>query len=269
MFSVLLSVYFKEHPSFLVQSLNSILSQTLLPSEIVLVKDGPLTDELNEIISTYQQKYSIFKVIALEQNRGLGVALNIGLKYCSYELVARMDTDDIAKPSRFQKQLDIFVNHPEVDVCGAWIDEFSGSINDIESTRKLPEFHNDIAIYAKIRNPFNHPVVMFKKSAVLAAGGYQHFPLFEDYYLWLRMLKNGAIFYNIQESLLYFRISPDMFKRRGGWKYAIDEFRFIKVMLNMNIITYRQFVLNVITRFPVRIAPNQVRSWLYKKLLRI
>lgn len=269
MFSVLLSLYAKENPAFLKQSLDSVFTQTLLPTEVVLVEDGPLTDELKSVVLDYKCRYPNFKVVTLEHNQGLGKALNEGLKHCSYDLIARMDTDDISKPDRFRKQYDLFQKHPEIDVCGSWIDEFLDCTNNVKSIRKLPEFHIDIQSYAKSRNPVNHPVVMFRKSAVLAAGGYQHFPLFEDYYLWLRMLKNGAIFYNIQESLLYFRISPDMFKRRGGWKYAIDEFRFIKVMLNMNIITYRQFVLNVITRFPVRIAPNQVRSWLYKKLLRI
>lgn len=268
MFSVLLSLYAKESSVFLKQSLDSVFTQTLFPTEVVLVEDGPLTDELKSVVLDYKHRYSNLKVVILEHNQGLGKALNEGLKYCSYDLVARMDTDDIAKPDRFQKQYDLFQKHPEIDVCSSWIDEFLDCTNNVISTRKLPELHNDILFYAKSRNPINHPVVMFRKSAVLAAGGYQHFPLFEDYYLWLRMLKKGAIFYNIQESLLYFRISPDMFKRRGGWKYAIDELRFIKVMLNMNMITYKQFVLNVITRFPVRIAPNQVRSWLYKKLLR-
>lgn len=268
MFSVLLSLYVKEQPSSLIQSLNSLFSQTLLPTEIVLVKDGPLTKELDTIVSDYERRYPILKVVALAQNQGLGKALNEGLKYCSYELVARMDTDDIAKPSRFEKQVRVFDEHPEIDICSAWIDEFEGDLTHIISTRKLPETHNEIAGYAQVRCPINHPVVMFRKKAVLEAGGYQHFPLFEDYYLWMRMLASGAKFYNIQESLLYFRTSPDMFKRRGGLKYAMDEFRFQKVMLDMNMISRKQFMLNVMTRFPVRIAPNQVRSWLYKKALR-
>lgn len=268
MFSVLISIYNKEIASIFKLSLDSLLMQTKLPSEIILVKDGLLTVELDKVISGYKQYCPMLKVVALKQNRGLGEALNEGLKHCSYDLVARMDADDIAKPYRFQKQIEVFTKHPEIDVCGAWIDEFQGDINNVTSIRKLPEQHKDILEYAKIRNPINHPVVMFRKSAVLAAGGYQHFPLFEDYYLWIRMLKNGAKFYNIQESLLYFRTSPDMFKRRGGWKYAIDECRFQKIMLDMDMISHKQFILNVMTRFPVRIAPNQVRSWLYKKALR-
>ena len=117
MFSVLLSVYKKEQPTYLRQSLDSLFSQTLPPDEIVLVKDGPLTPELDAVITEYQTRCTILKVIPLTHNQGLGKALNEGLKHCSYELVARMDTDDIAKPERFEKQIRVFTEHPEVDVC--------------------------------------------------------------------------------------------------------------------------------------------------------
>ena len=268
MFSVLMSLYFKEHPAYFKASLDSLFTQTLLPNEIILVEDGPLTSELEQIVSDYSSRYPILEVVPLPQNQGLGKALNEGIKYCSYELVARMDTDDIAKPDRFQKQVEVFEMHPEIDVCGAWIDEFEGDIDKIISTRKLPEWHNDIATYAKKRNPINHPVVMFKKSAVVKAGSYQHFPLFEDYYLWVRMLLNGSRFYNIPESLLYFRMSPDMFKRRGGWRYAKDEVRFQYRLLDLKFIGFIQFCENVCVRFTVRILPNSFRSFFYKKILR-
>ena len=249
-------------------SLDSLLTQTLLPNEIILVEDGPLTSELEQVVSDYSSRYPILKVVPLPQNQGLGKALNEGLKYCSYELVARMDTDDIAKPDRFQKQVEVFEKHPEIDVCGAWIDEFEGDIDKIISTRKLPEWHNDIATYAKKRNPINHPVVMFKKSAVVKAGSYQHFPLFEDYYLWVRMLMNGAKFYNIQESLLWFRFSPEMFKRRGGWGYAMKELKFQKTLRRMGFISTSVYLKNVAIRLTTRIIPNNWRSFIYKKLLR-
>lgn len=268
MFSVLLSVYIKEQATYLRESLNSIFNQTLLPTEVILVKDGPLTDELNQVIEEYTLKYPIMKLISLSKNQGLGKALNEGLKHCSYELVARMDTDDIAKPTRFEKQIAIFENHPEIDVAGAWIDEFEGNPNNIISTRKLPENHTDIYSFAKKRCPVNHPVVMFRKSAVIAAGGYQHFPLFEDYDLWIRMLKNGSRFYNIPESLLFFRFSPDMFKRRGGWKYAKDEFKFQKKLFHSEFISTFCFIRNVSVRFISRMLPNHLRSILYKKVLR-
>ena len=115
MFSVLLSVYKKEHPTYLKQSLDSLFAQTLPPDEIVLVKDGPLTPELEAVVTEYQSRYPMLKVVPLPQNQGLGKALNEGLKHCSYELVARMDTDDIAKPERFERQMQVFREHPETD----------------------------------------------------------------------------------------------------------------------------------------------------------
>lgn len=267
-FSVLLSIYQKEQPLFFQQSLDSIFSQTLLPNEIVLVKDGPLTDELNQIIDLYCHIHPIIRLVILEENQGLGRALNEGLKNCSNDIIARMDTDDIAKPIRFEKQIQIFQKYPEVDVVGSWIDEFENDISNIVSTRILPEYHKSIFKYAKQRCPINHPVVMFKKKAILLAGGYMHFPFFEDYYLWIRLLINGAQFYNVQESLLYFRFSPNMFKRRGGISYASIELKFEQKLLEMNFITRSIFIKNVIIRFISRIIPNKIRIVIYKKLLR-
>lgn len=268
MFSVLLSVYHKESPVYLCQSLDSIFNQTLLPTEVILVKDGTLTKNLDFIIEEYSLKHPILKVISLSTNQGLGKALNEGLKHCSYDLVARMDTDDIAKPDRFEKQIKVFQEYPELDVVGAWIDEFEEITSYIISTRKLPETHDEICQFAKKRNPENHPVIMFRKKAVLAAGGYQHFPLFEDYYLWIRMLQNGAKFYNIQESLLYFRSSPAMFKRRGGLKYVTTELRFQNLLKKIQFITYTEYLYNVSVRVITRMMPNSLRAILYKKALR-
>lgn len=268
MFSVLSSVYIKESPLFLQQSLDSIFNQTLPPDEVVLMKDGLLTEELDKIIDFYAKRYSCLKIIPLMENQGLGKALNEGLKHCSYDIIARMDTDDIAVPDRFEKQMKIFNKYPDLDVVGAGIKEFEGNIQNIVSERNLPEYSEDIYKFAKERCPVNHPVVMFRKSAVLAAGGYIHFPLFEDYYLWVRMLMNGAKFYNIQECLLYFRLSPDMFRRRGGWKYAIDELRFQQMMKSLHFISLLEFMKNIFIRFSVRIMPNSLRTFIYKKMLR-
>lgn len=267
-FSVLLSVYYKESPIYFRESLNSILSQTLCPSEIVLIEDGPLNEELNNEIIQYLDLYPHLKVIPLPSNQGLGKALNEGLKHCSYDIVARMDTDDIAKPDRFEKQLAIFEKHSDIDVVGAWIDEFEDDISKVKSVRKLPELPDDIRQFAKRRNPINHPVVMFRKSAVLAAGGYQHFPLFEDYYLWIRMLMNGAKFYNIQESLLYFRFSPEMFKRRGGKRYVMNELHFLQMMRQIHFISFSEFIQNLFIRFSIRLIPNSLRAIIYTKLIR-
>lgn len=267
-FSVLLSLYYKERPDFLYQSLASIFDQTAIPAEVVLVKDGPLTDELEKILLGYQQRCSSLKIVSLPQNQGLGRALNEGLKHCTYDIVARMDTDDIAKPDRFEKQLSFLGTHPEIDVVGSWIDEFEGSIDNILSVRKLPETPEDLFQYGKLRNPINHPAVMFRKSAVLRSGSYQHFPLFEDYYLWVRMLMNGSKFYNIQESLLYFRTSPDMFKRRGGLKYALTEMKLQYRFYTLGYISFYQMLKNDIVRTVVRLIPNSLRSVIYQKVLR-
>ena len=267
-FSVLCSLYYKESPMALRESLDSIFSQTLIPTEVVIVKDGPLTDELENVLVEYVGKYDIIKIVPLEKNVGLGAALNEGMKHCSYDLIARMDTDDIAKENRFEEQINIFKARPELDVVGAWIDEFEGDISNVKSIRKLPENHNEIFIHGKDRCPINHPVVMFKKNAVTSAGGYKHFYLFEDYYLWVRMLVNNSKFYNIQKSLLYFRLSPDMFQRRGGLKYARSEARFEKTMYDLGYISFFKMSYNVIARFTVRVMPNRLREWVYKNIVR-
>ncbi|MDD2954115.1 MAG: glycosyltransferase [Parabacteroides sp.] len=267
-FSVLLSLYHKESALFLCQSLESVFAQTLLPTEVILVEDGPLTDELYAVVKEFTDRYLEMKVIPLAENLGLGKALNEGLKHCSYDLVARMDTDDIAKPDRFEKQLAIFREYPELDVVGAWIDEFEGEFSNVLSARKVPEEHADIFEFAKKRCPVNHPVVMFRKSAVLKSGGYKHFPLFEDYFLWVRMLMNGARFYNIQESLLFFRFSPDMFKRRGGWRYAVTEVRLQTLFYRMGFIGFCSLIRNTSIRLVTRLLPNNFRSLLYKRFIR-
>ena len=267
-FSVLLCLYYKERPDFLSQSLDSVFNQTVLPNEVVLVEDGPLTDELYAVVEAYRSKYPQLRVVKLPCNGGLGKALNVGLQHCSYDLVARMDTDDIAYPDRFEKQLNVFRSDPKVDLCGAWIAEFEGEPSHVVSVRKVPEKHGEIYRYAKQRSPVNHPVVMFRKSAVLKAGGYLHFPLFEDYYLWARMLMNGACFYNLPESLLYFRFSPDMFRRRGGWRYAMTELRLQWLFYRISFIGIPLMLKNCAIRLAARLMPNQLRSTLYKRLIR-
>lgn len=266
MFSVLLSVYYKEKPEFLQQSLDSILSQTLLPNEIILVKDGPLTKELDSLIEIYQQKYSILKIVSLPQNRGLGNALNEGLKHCNYELVARIDTDDIAKSNRFQRQLAVFQEHPEIDICSSWIEEFEDTPEHILAIKKVPETHEEIVKYAKHRSPINHPAVIYKKSSVLGVNGYNGFP--EDYCLWIKMIQNGANFYNVQESLLWFRFSRDVIRRRGGLKYAISDIHSQMGFYRMHFIGPMTLLYNIIVRVGVRLIPNQLRTLVYKLVLR-
>lgn len=267
-FSVLLSLYYKEDPLFLRESLNSVFNQTLLPEEVILVEDGPLTPTLYKVVEDFTRQHIEIKRVVLEKNGGLGNALNEGLKHCSYDLVARMDTDDICKPERFARQVAFMESHPDIDVVGAWIDEFQGNISNVTSVRKPPQSLDGIRAFGKKRNPMNHPVVMFRKEAVEKAGGYQPFPLFEDYYLWVRMILNGAKMYNIPESLLYFRFSPEMFKRRGGWKYALVEIRFQWKLYRLGYTNGLTMIENVCIRMVTRIVPNNFRSWIYKNFLR-
>ena len=267
-FSVLLSLYQKENPFYLSQSLESVFHQTMRANEIVLVEDGPLTSELEAVVEKYKRLYPEIKIIQLEKNSGLGTALNEGLKHCSNDWVARMDTDDICKPIRFERQVHFIQLHPDCDFVGSWVDEFEEDVCNIISIRKVPETPEEIYDYCKGRCPVNHPTVMYRKKAVLAVGGYltKYFP--EDYFLWIRMLMNGAKFYNIQESLLYFRYSPETIKKRGGWKYAIGEIHIQKMIYDIGFISFPLFIKNSVIRFVTRILPLKMRMWVYHNLLR-
>lgn len=267
-YSVLLSLYYKEKPEYLRKSLDSVFRQTLLSDDVVLVEDGKVGDALECVVREYEGRYPQLHVVRFAKNRGLGFALNDGLKHCKHELVARMDTDDIAKPYRMEKQVEFMREHPDVGLVGSWIDEFITDINHVESVRKVPEKPMDILAYAKKRCPVNHPTVMFRKTEVITVGGYQtqYFP--EDYFLWIKMLMNGCKMYNFQESLLWFRYNPETFKRRGGWKYACDEFVTQYNILRMGFISVPCFIINVGIRFTTRLMPNSLRGFIYTKLLR-
>ena len=265
-FSVLLSVYHREQVPFMRLSLDSVFNQTVKPTEVILVEDGPLTPELYEVVDEYSQKYPCLKVVKLAKNGGLGNALNEGLKHCTCELIARMDTDDVCKPHRFEKQLQLFEKHSEVDVCSSWIDEFIDNPENVVSQRKLPQWNEEIVKYAKGRCPVNHPAVMYRRSKVLAVGGYQGFP--EDSYLWVKLMLSGAVFHNIQESLIYFRTSDEVYKRRGGWKYAKDDVKAQWNFYKMGFLTFPELTKCVIIRGAVRLMPNNLRAWVYKTFLR-
>lgn len=270
-FSVLMSVYWKEEPSYLQKSLHSIFHQTLQPNEVVLVEDGPLTEELCDVIKDFQRLHKNLKIVPLKVNGGLGRALNEGLKYCTYDLVARMDSDDECYPTRFEKQINFLSTHPEIDVVGSLTTEFTDNGcggKKILSLKHFPHTVEDNDSYSRKRCPVEHPAVIFRKAAVIRAGGYQHCPLFEDYHLWARMIVNGSKFYNIQEPLLYFRMTKDSFKRRGGWTYAINELKALWMFRKIGFLTTCQFLFDVITRFPVRIVPLRIREFIYRTFLR-
>lgn len=267
-FSVLMSVYHKENPEYLDKALNSVFNQTIFPNEVVLVEDGTLNENLDKVISEYKKKYpKILKVVKYAINRGLGVALHDGLLECSNEIVFRMDTDDICERDRFEKQLNIFQNM-DVDIVGSNIVEYNETMEEITGYRVVPENDKDIKNRAKKRNPINHMTVAYKKSKVIEAGNYQDMLYFEDYYLWVRMIKNNCKFYNIQENLVNVRGGNDMIKRRGGTKYIKPIIKFEKQLLKLKLINIIEYQINILERILVSLIPNNVRYSIYKKVLR-
>ena len=268
-YSVLMSVYHKEKPEYLKQAIESIQAQTYPTDDFVLVCDGPLNSELDAVITTKQQEMNgVLKVYRLDKNEGLGNALNAGINHCKNELVARMDSDDVAYPDRCEKQIDVFNTHPEVSICSGIVEEFTTDPEVVDARRALPETNAKIMEFAKKRNPFNHPCVMYKKSAVEAAGSYKDFYLLEDYYLWLRMLMAGYQGYNIQEPLLHMRAGSDMYMRRAGWKYAKTQAKLFKFMKDSGFIGNGQYINSCVIRSGSALAPNWLRKFMFEKVLR-
>lgn len=267
-FSVLMSLYYKENPTFLRQSLDSVINQTLNANEIILVEDGPLTPELYSIVKEYAEKHSEFKVVPLPVNVGLGKALNEGLKYCTNDLVARMDTDDICFHDRFEKQIAFMESNPDVVASSGWVEEFEEDINNVITIKRVPETPYEISKYCGSRNPLNHPAVIFRKKAVVTVGGYQHFPLFEDWYLWARLIANKNKLSNLQFPILYFRTNAEMFKRRGGAVYALNSFKFQIALKKLGLISYPKVIMASIMRGTVYLLPNYLRRIVYIYFLR-
>lgn len=268
-FSVLISVYKKEKAEYLKQALQSVINQTLKPTEVVIVKDGILTKELDECIEDFQRQHpKLFKILTFKENRGLGLALRDGVKACKYEYIARMDSDDISKPDRFEKQFGYLQKHPETALLGTWITEFSKDENKPDTVTKLPCTHHEIIKFAKRRNPFRHVTVVFKKTAVIQSENYRDFLWLEDYDLWVRMLQKGYITANIPEYLVNVRADKDMFARRGGWQYLKQDYKFQKFLLKTDFVTKIEFLINLLFRSVVRVMPNNIRVFIYNKFLR-
>ncbi len=268
-FSVLIPVYIKENPRYLFESLESLIHQTLLPNEIVLVEDGALTNELYDIIDTFTNKYKeLFTIVKIAKNSGMGVAMNTGLKVCKYEWVARMDSDDVCVNTRFEQQIDFLKKNPSIDVIGSNIEEFVNSVGDLNQRRTVPEKHEEILHFSKFRNPMNHMTVIFKKSKALAVGGYWHHRVLEDYHLWFMMLNSNCVFYNLQEALVYARIGNNMLGRRKGWSYLKMEFKFFYKMKRSAFITNVQMYKAISSRVIMKILPSKILLVAYRLILR-
>ena len=270
LYSVLMSVYKRENPAYLEGSIRSMLEQSLPPADFVIVKDGPLTVELDAVIEKYRgERPELFQVIALEKNGGLGPALAAGIQYTKYELVARMDSDDYSAPTRCEEELDVFAQDPELGAVGCFEAEFFDTPAEVASVHRVPETNDEIYEFMKRRCALLHPTVMYKKSAVLSSGNYRSVPLYEDYDLFARMvLEHKVKSYNIQKPLYYIRISRDFYKRRGGAKYARTVLQFKYGMLKKHYTSFADFMVSGVGQACVCVMPNSVRKMIYMKFLR-
>jgi len=267
-YSVLMSVYHKESPDFLRTSMQSMFDQTIPPSDFVLVCDGPLTEALDAVIASFQKQHpSTLQVVRLEQNVGLGSALNEGLTHCKYKYVARMDSDDIAMPYRIEKQY-LAIRSTGADIISGTVAEFDQIPGDRNTCRKLPAQHDQIREFAKKRNPFNHPCIMFRKETVESVGGYQPFYLLEDYYLWIRLLLAGYQGYNIPEPILYMRVGNGMYARRGGWSYFKTIYRLRKYMVKTKFCSMIDALKSLSVYLISCIIPAIMREKIYGIFLR-
>lgn len=269
-YSVLISLYDKEKPDYLKASIESMLSQTLKPDQIVLVKDGPLNNELDQVIDFYvNQNPGLFTVVELKNNVGLGKALDEGLKYCKNELVARMDADDISLPERCEFQVKEFINNPDLSIVGTMIDEFYDDPKNIISSRIVPTSHEEIKKFIRRRSPFNHPTVMFKKSDVIKCGGYGNLRRKQDLDLFSRMINSGCKGANINQSLLLFRSNEDNYKRRKSWSYCKS---YIDVQIKIwkrGHCSIFDLIYVIIGQLVMYLSPMWFLKWISNNFLRV
>lgn len=268
-FSVLMSVYHKDSPLHLREAFCSILSQELLPAQIVLVEDGPLSDDLQQEIIRFQQEFPNIHRVVIAKQSGLGNALRQGLLHCNCNIVARCDADDINKPQRFLLEYKFLKENPHIAVVGSQIEEFIENDNSITvvAKREVPLSHEEIIRFAQYRNPMNHMSVMFHKQAILEAGNYQDISGLEDYYLWLRVLQKGYHFANLAECLVSARVGKEMISRRGGFDYTqkmiVSKYSFWKE----HLLPTTPFLLSSLASLFVGLCPSFLREKIYYQLL--
>lgn len=267
-FAVLMSVYKGENATFLEQALQSIADQTVQPDQIVIVKDGPLTAELDDVLDRWQSIWNDrCQLIALSSNHGLGGALYEGTKLVKTEWVARMDSDDIAVKDRFAIQLFAIQRHPELAVLGGQIDEFNRQVDQPIGQRKVPLTSTEIRQFMKYRNPFNHPTVMIKKTVLDRVGGYRSNGKLEDYFLWARIISQGEQTLNVPQVLVHMRVGAGMYDRRGDLKDLKHVFMLRLFMKKNRLISWRELILSCSTQLINILVPTIIRKFVYRKLL--
>lgn len=263
-----MSVYINSKPDEFLAAYNSIINQTVPPNEIILIIDGPISEKLESVIESLHQNKTL-KILRIPENKGLGNALKIGVENTSNDYFARMDSDDISLPNRFELQLDYFLHHPNTDVLGGQITEFIDSPEHIIGKRIVPLNNEDIYSYMRKRCAMNHPSVMLRKKAVINAGNYQDWFLNEDYYLWIRMMSNKCEFANLDQVLVNLRVSNGLYERRGGWSYFKSEAGIQVLLHKYHFITWLREIYNISLRFIMQILlPNKVRRFVYQTILR-
>lgn len=268
-FSVLMSLYIKEKAEYFKQCMDSVLNNTVLPNEIVIVLDGPISEDVMDVLNQYvSMNKELYNIIPLEKNVGLGLALREGILHCNNELIARMDTDDICRNDRFELQLKEFQKNQDIDICGCHIIEFEDNINNEISRRIVPIRHEDILKYQRQRSAFNHMTVMYKKSSVIKAGNYENCPLMEDDMLWVRMIISGAKCLNIDDYLVYARTGYSMIERRGGWDYFKKYKNGRKLILRTKYINFFDYFKSIVVQFCVSLMPKKMRKIFFIKQLR-
>lgn len=268
-YTVMMSVYSRVDCGELKTAIDSMLAQTLPPAEFVIVKDGPLTSELDTVIDGYCREHPrLFKLCVLPENCGAGTAYAKGTELCSCDYIAIMDCDDYSLPERCRTEAEYFAAHPETDIVGSSIMEFFGSVDNVVSYRKMPETHEECEKFAHSRCPAAQPSTMMKKSALLKAGGFRKCLLAEDYDLHVRMLMAGCRFYNFTKPLVYVRASENFYGRRGGIAYlkkiASCKINFYK----MGFYSLYDLIKGLAVHTAVCLMPNGARTFVYKKLLR-
>lgn len=266
-YSVLMTVYKKDVPEFMKLGIDSMLSQTHLTNDFVLVCDGPLCQELDEVIQVYEEKHpAIFRVIRLPENVGLGSALRQGLPLCKNEFVARMDNDDIARPERCEKELAYLQEHEECALVGAHINEFDEDPSTPIRIKKVPIGFENIKRYAHRRNPFNHSTVMLRKSMVLEAGNYSEMRTNQDVELWVRMLNKGYRCENIDAVLVDFRFDNNTLERRKEWKNSKLMIDIWKQFWKKGYCSYLDFFIVKWVQIAIYVMPKGMLNWVYDHL---
>lgn len=267
--SVVMATYGGDDPDELREALESVFCQTLPATEVVLVENGPVPTSIRSVIETYRSHHpDSLSIVQLATNQERGYVRRVGVENANHELVAMMDSDDIAVPQRLETQVEYLSDHPDIDAVGGYIAEFTDDPDDPHAIRRVPTTPDEVANTARFKNPMNQMTVTARRTAILDAGNYRPVDPMEDYDLWVRMLANGSKLANLPQILAKVRGGEAMYARRGGWKSAREDIRLQRRFLDMGFISLPVALLNLCIRVPTRLLPNRLRAAIYSRFLR-